>query len=260
MAQTHTAGLSRYGMALCVLCGFALPAWSATADAGAQPSASVRGTDPSQGAAGRMLDFDIPAQPLAAALSRYALLTQQPVLYPSDMAVGRTSAGVHGRYMPEDALQRVLAGTGLAMEKTHTHAGDVFILTNMGRTSHTAADAPATDAPPVDMAALLSDRPGYAGLVQARIWQAICADASTAPGHYSTVLRFAVDTDGSIRDAQLVDSTGDARRDATLLEVVRRVRIEAPPPPAFARQSLTMAILPGSAGSGPPCRVQQGEG
>lgn len=57
--------------------------------------------------------FDIPPQPLQAALSAYAQATGQRIAYPPELAAGRRSPGVSGTMEGRGALARLLAGTGL---------------------------------------------------------------------------------------------------------------------------------------------------
>jgi Secretin and TonB N terminus short domain len=60
------------------------------------------------------MSFDIPAQPLAAALDRYGDATGREVLYNPALTDGRTSEPVNGIFVPATALQLLLVGTGLA--------------------------------------------------------------------------------------------------------------------------------------------------
>ncbi|WP_035824116.1 secretin and TonB N-terminal domain-containing protein, partial [Cupriavidus sp. SK-4] len=69
---------------------------------------------PGVGRAAAEMAFDLPAQPLKATLSRYDAQTNMSVFYPSELAEGRTSHAVHGTLTPEQALHRLLQGTGLA--------------------------------------------------------------------------------------------------------------------------------------------------
>ncbi|APA68185.1 hypothetical protein YQ44_10495 [Janthinobacterium sp. 1_2014MBL_MicDiv] len=105
------------------------------------------------------------------------------------------------------------------------------------------------------MAELFSEN-GYAGLVQMRIWQALCSDALTRPGNYTSLLRFYLETDGRIGGARLLGSSGDPRRDAALLHTLRRVHIGSVPPTAIARQPLTMLVAPNAPDAGPQCERQ----
>lgn len=240
--RPHAARLSRHGLALwMLLCGSA-PAWAADG-AGLPSPGSAQPASPSLGATGQLLDFDIPAQPLAAALDQYAYLIKQPVVYPGSLAVGRTASAVAGRYTPEVALQSLLQGTGLVMQKLRTPVGDTFTLSEV---------AARTDLPRAGTTALLGRPRGFHGLVQSRVLQALCAQPDTVPGDYSALLRFRLDGEGRVQGAQLLDATGNPRRDAAILEALRQVRMERPPQ-ALAGQSLTMAVLPRGQDAGPQC-------
>lgn len=95
---------SRWVCVLTLIFGIlSLAASLATADS------SVRSPD-----AARPMKFDIPAQPLAAALQAFAQVTGQSVFFDGQLAAGLESAAVHGDLAPRDALQRLLAGTRLA--------------------------------------------------------------------------------------------------------------------------------------------------
>lgn len=60
--------------------------------------------------------YDIAAQALDTALDAFAAVSGREVLAPSDLIAGKRSAAVHGAYSPEDALGRILEGTGLRYE------------------------------------------------------------------------------------------------------------------------------------------------
>lgn len=57
--------------------------------------------------------FAIPAQPLAAAVNAFIGVTGWQISYSSSLARGKTSAAVVGTMTPAQALQRLVAGTGL---------------------------------------------------------------------------------------------------------------------------------------------------
>lgn len=207
------------------------------------------GTASPPAAGGDALFFDIPAQPLEAALDQYAQVTGDPAVFPSDLLGGRTSAPVRGRYPAELALQRLLEGTGLTAARRHSSAGVTFVLQPMKS---------AAAVPDASLAALFA-ADGYAGLAQMRIWQGLCADARTRPGNYSALLRFQLGADGRLHEPQLLGSSGDAKRDAALLERLRQVWIERAPPAGVARQALTLSVLPEAAG-GSRCAAVTGQG
>lgn len=252
----YAGGLSLNGLALFwVLSGFI----GLTRDArGAPPDLPPTGAarvNPVTDAAISLLAFSIPAQPLNAALNQYADITGQPALFSSDIAHARTSTAVYGHHSAEAALRILLEGTGLVADRRSSGLGQTFILKEAGAGSA----APASPSPRNGMADLFSED-GYAGVVQMRIWQALCSDARTRPGNYTSLLRFYLETDGRIGGARLLGSSGDPRRDAALLHAVRGVRIGRLPPAAIARQPLTMMVAPSAPGVGPQCGQQQGEG
>jgi len=57
--------------------------------------------------------FDIPAGDLQAALLAFSQAVDLQLLYPAEMTAGLRTEGVQGEYTSEDALRRLLAGTGL---------------------------------------------------------------------------------------------------------------------------------------------------
>ena len=219
------------------------------------PPAGVAPVNPVTDAATPVLAFNIPAQPLNAALNQYADTTGQPALFPSDLVHARTSTPVHGLYSAEGALRILLQGTGLMADKRSSGLGQTFILKEAGAASAVPASVSARHG-----LAELFREDGYAGLVQMRIWQALCSDARTRPGNYTSLLQFYLEPDGRIGAVRLLGSSGDARRDAALLHTLRTVHIGRLPPAAIARQRLTMLVAPNAQDVGPQCERQEGAG
>lgn len=58
---------------------------------------------------------NIPAQPLLSALRAFGLQTQSQVLFHEALLSGREAVAVHGAYTPQEALELLLARTGLAI-------------------------------------------------------------------------------------------------------------------------------------------------
>jgi len=222
------ARLRCHAAALAVVCGLSasLAAW-----AGDSPAPRMNDAAAMPEPAELRFDFNIPAQPLAAALQRYAAVSGRPALFDSAAVSGRTSAAVRGRHSPEAALHRLLEGTGLTAESARDGPADAFVLKPVDTEAdamHLAPDGVNTD---------------YGAWVQARVWEALCADPRTAPGDYRTLLRFEVDAAGALQRPRLLTSTGNVRRDAAVREALQRVRVGRAPPPAMA-QPLTMVLLP----------------
>jgi len=192
-------------------------------------------------------EFDIPAQSLASALDRYAVITGNPVLFPSKLAAARNSSAVRGRLEAGIALELLLQGTGLAAEQLHEGGLNTFALKQLSAAE--AADGAEATA---RAEAKRHASEGYDALVQARVWEALCNDAHTTPGSYRALLRFHIDAQGRIRQPRLVSSTGDIRRDSMLTETLGNISI-GQPPPTDLMQPLTMLMLPQGKIAGRPC-------
>lgn len=57
--------------------------------------------------------FDIPAQPMDAALIEFSEQADIQLMIATELVENLKSKGVRGRYLPEDALTTLIAGTGL---------------------------------------------------------------------------------------------------------------------------------------------------
>lgn len=225
------------------MCGFVPSSW-ATEGTRSPPLSSATSLPPasSLASASTLFDFDLPAQPLIDALQRYGTLTRQPALFRSEIVSGRTSSALSGRHSAEAALRLLLGGTGLVAEKfDHGSGGEAFVL-------KVSVDTPADAA----RVASLGSLSGYPGLVQTRVWQALCGNPRTVPGQYRSLLRFQVDAVGQIQRPRLIGSTGDAERDAAVLDVLRQVRMGSAPPRDL-EQPVTMLLLPDDVGAGMRC-------
>lgn len=65
--------------------------------------------------ASETLRFDIPAQPLASAIDAFIRQSGWQISYSSALVSGKTSSGISGTATPAAALQRLVAGTGIAV-------------------------------------------------------------------------------------------------------------------------------------------------
>ena len=59
------------------------------------------------------LEIDLPAQPLGQALNALAQKTGSPIAAPAALVAGKQAPGLKGRYTPQEALGRLLEGSGL---------------------------------------------------------------------------------------------------------------------------------------------------
>jgi hypothetical protein len=175
------------------------------------------------------LAFDIPAQPLDAALNAYIGTTGAQVLYETALTAGRRSTQVKGRLAPDVALHTLLIGTGLVERKTDA---DAFIVTAAleGRQAGASATAVARDS-------------RFSGAVQAGILGALCGNPQTRPGGYKIAIELWISPSGAVQHTELIGSTGDATRDAALGNALQGVVVEAVPPEGMP-QPLVMTIAP----------------
>jgi outer membrane receptor protein involved in Fe transport len=88
----------------------ALAAWVLLMSVGTAPM--VQAAEP-RGAPYR---FNLPAQGLGTSLEAVALALHQKLLYASELVDGRTAPAIRGEYTLEQALQQLLAGSGLRFE------------------------------------------------------------------------------------------------------------------------------------------------
>lgn len=186
------------------------------------------------------MDFSIPALPLEQALNAYGRTTRQPALFSSDMVAGLVSSPVVGRHTAQEALRILLQGTGLAPDRVVTAAGTTFLL------------RPVADSPPSAAGTTLV-LDGFAALLQSRTMRALCADARTRPGRLRVLFQLVLGPSGAVDSARLLDSSGDAERDAALLAALRRLRLDAAPPAGYVGQPLLMTVMPTPAGAASPC-------
>lgn len=84
--------------------------------AGSVPGASAQPVPPEL--AQRLATFNIPSQPLTDAIASFGRQSGMQVSVDGDLARGIASPGVSGSMTPEQALSRLLAGTGIAYRMT----------------------------------------------------------------------------------------------------------------------------------------------
>lgn len=114
MGTSLRKGQRRYAPALLLTGALLMPAGLAWAQTAAPAESSSQ------------VSFSIPPQPLASALSAFIATTGWQVGYSSDLAAGVASPGVSGSFTPQEALSRLLAGTGLTYSAT---GGGMVVLT-----------------------------------------------------------------------------------------------------------------------------------
>lgn len=85
------------------------------------------------------VDFQITGQPLDSALNEFARQSDREIFYASDVVNGVYANGVDGKYEPEDALELLLADSGLEYSVT---ASDTFLVSDQGGASNSKNSSP----------------------------------------------------------------------------------------------------------------------
>jgi Secretin and TonB N terminus short domain len=153
--------------------------------------------------------FNIPAQPLVAALEHFMEAAKVSVVVDSAVIAGRTSAPLRGHFSPEGALRSLLAGTGLDPRPIGSRAYTLDPLPDAGAV-HTVPRFT-----------------NYAMAIQQAVTNALCQSDETRPTHYRVVMRLWLSPGGAVTHVQIGGSTGSRA-----------------PVPAGLPQPVKLAILP----------------
>ncbi|MEV8519159.1 STN domain-containing protein [Dyella marensis] len=186
-----------------------------------------------------LVSFDIGPQPLSSAVRAFSDVTGQALLVDERLLVGRMSPGARGEFTPEDALRRLLAGTGLRERYTSDKAFTLMPSVDANRDVTGAAPMPPVEERADTLVA------SYGAALQAAVEAALCRTPLTRPGEYRLALQVWVDGSGEVHRLRLLGSTGRAERDQAVESVLGGLRVD-PPPPGLA-QPLTLLLLPADA-------------
>ena len=229
----------------------------AQAQAARSNASGATSTTATPASPGGQIDFDIGAQRLGDAIDAYSRATGLDVLLDGEDA-SRMAGAVHGRFNAAQALEAMLAGTGL--EARHASATSVVIQ---------AARAPVAPAPPTMADAPVIEESGfhggdvlyqsYAAQVQQALRASLCGASETRPGGYRLALQLRLDARGAVERFRLLSTTGQTSRDAAVLRKVRTLAVGAPPPPALP-QPLVILLLPEGPDAEPACPASAAAG
>ncbi|MFH0299305.1 STN domain-containing protein [Bradyrhizobium sp. 31Argb] len=182
-----------------------------------------------------VVDFSIPSQPLASALGRYGDATGNEALYEGGLADGRLSADVQGRLTPAEALQRLLAGTGLVARFV---AEGTFVL----------APAPQHKS----KQAMPAAHQRYYALIQEDVLDTLCRLHEARPNHYRLVTVFWIAQNGAVEDLLRVGTSGNASTDQLIDQTLGGLKFREPPPADFV-QPVRLLFVPQGPGVNPGC-------
>jgi hypothetical protein len=180
-------------------------------------------------AADQRIEFDIPAQPLELALSAYGTTANVQLVFDVELTQGLRSAALKGAFSPEIALEKLLAGSGLAARA-------------IGDQGFTLVALPAARGiAPGAVSPTVLRLNSYSAAIQDAVRNALCRHRETTPGSYRALVRFWTNASGAVDRTELVTSTGDDRRDAMLSTAFRDLSIAAAPP-ADLPQPVTLLV------------------
>lgn len=213
-------------------------------------AASPLGAEDPRGRPSAMM-FDIPAQRLDLALSRYSETSGVDVLLDdSDLGAGR-SAPVTGRHPPAEALRILLEGTGLVARFTTRNSA---IVGRAGRAGpmpgrDVAAEAPllALDMMQVTAARMIGENRGsgeaqFIARMASRLRQLIGASHLIARRDKPRMrLQTRIHTDGTLYDVRVAVPSPDPRRDAQVIAFLDGAPLGLTPPAAL-RQPLLFDV------------------
>lgn len=175
------------------------------------------------------IEFSIPSQSLNVALSRYGDATGREALFDASLTVGRVSGDVRGTFSPDEALSKLLSGTGLAAEFVEE---TTFVLLAVSTANQQASQH-----------IRLPEHRRYYGLIQASLLNTLCRSRSVRPGRYRFAAVFWIASDGAVQKSRRLGSTGEFDADQQIDAALRSVRVSEPPPVGFVSPVL-MLIVP----------------
>ncbi len=184
-----------------------------------------------------LIDFSISPQPLASALSRYGDATGNEALYEGGLTEGRISGNVQGRLTPDEALQRLLAGTGLAARLV---AEGTFVL------------APASR--PRSVQAIASAHQHFYAVVQESAIDALCRMREVRPGNYRLLAVFWIAKNGAVEDFLRVGTSGKVAADQLIDKTLRGLKFREAPPADFL-QPVRILFVPEGPGVNSGCAI-----
>lgn len=184
------------------------------------------------------IEFYIPVQPLVSALRLYGDTTGREAIYKANLATGRIAGHVQGVLTPTEALDRLLAGTGLSARFV---ADGAFVLSAPPPAVRTAITPTQSSA-----------HRRYYALIQESLLDSLCQHGSARPGRYRMIAVFWIAPSGAVEDALRVGTTGTVDVDQQIDAMLRGMRFSEPPPAGFA-QPVRIMIVPHTQGVTPAC-------
>jgi hypothetical protein len=224
-------------LAICLTLQCAIPMQDARAeDRGQAGSASTR-----------PMHYELPAQSLADALDAFGRMTRILIIAHTPMLADRTSGPVNGVYPAQDALQLLLAGTGL--QASFSGEDEVVIELTPPVMQRSLSDTPkplAINASAIDGVMVGGDYRAYVAMIQTRLTEALCRTPLARPGDYRLMAQLRIDDMGAVVQSKIGESTGMPQRDAAIAQAISTLVFDSPPPPGFPEPVTILLRPPGS--------------
>lgn len=201
-------------------------------------AASSADEQTAEGGTEQTVAFDIAPQPLLTALRAYSEATGQAVLVDNALATGRQSPGVRGEFDKVEALQRLLAGTGLVA----SYSSDQAFTLKLAEPGETGV-APVRERPEANVGGgieVVTER--YAGAIQQPIEAALCRSENTRPGTYRLAVQIWIAPSGKVMRTRLLTNMQNAQREHEIQTALDQLTL-APPSPELP-QPVTLLLLP----------------
>lgn len=179
---------------------------------------------------GALVAFSIPEQSLETAIQAFAETSGAQVLYETALTAEYGAPAVHGRFTVEAALQILLSESPLQARAT---AQGAFTLIRPEHSDQARAA--------IGRQLSLQSHGHFLGIVQNAVLDAFCRSSLTRPGPYRISVQLWIGPSGSVSGASLLAGTGQADRDAAIMDALGRVALSSSPP-ADLPQPLTMTV------------------
>jgi hypothetical protein len=183
--------------------------------------------------------YDIAAQPLDLALGRYSEISQVDIIYNHELASGRRSAPIGGRYTPQQALMRILTDTGLSFRFTGPDAVLIY-QTQTGSPAAASGSREALSVMTLDpmyvrAAPIIGTRSrreveAYGQLVQTELDALLRRDAQRAGGAYRAVVAVWIDERGIVERAEFLRGSQDRALEGDMLRKMTAFQLSQSPP------------------------------
>lgn len=188
------------------------------------------------------VSFDIPAQPLGAALDAYSMTTGLDVFYNAAIAERRHSNAAHGTFTPLRAIQIMLGGSGYVARITAPRSLTIVPESAEERSAPRPGRADARFE-------------SYFSLVQQQIDRILCNLPDETASRAEVLLRMWLKPSGEVSRADVLADANSAS--PPLTSIISQVRFVAPP--ADMPQPVTLVIFPPASKADRQCMAPRKE-